>query len=425
MEPAPDHDILPPGAFPPGTTSHSHWHATAGEASLRLLDGVPRKADVVIVGLGITGAALALECVQQGLAEPGGIVIVEAREAAFGASGRNGGFVLGFPGVELLDWERDLGRPATLEVIHANRRNRDLVAGFVDAHGLPSQRGGSHYIAADAAEAALLDPCLALVREAVPGATDSITETVPGPDPTLGCRTYTVAGDIGIHPAIYAAAMARSSGAGILTGTPVRPEGVTEDAAGVRVETTRGTIRARHVFLAANAYATLFFARTAGFSPTPARNQVILFKIEGERDNRLWGNAIHYHRHGYDYWRQFPDGRMLLGGGRDKDKAGEETFDLAANARVLGYLEGELAPRLTGGRQIRVLRRWSGIMGMSPDGIPAAGRAAGSERIRFAAGFSGYGLGLHRVVAERLVESALGRGDLGPFGWEAGSRRLC
>src|SRR5215813_9885011 len=70
--------------------SVSYWQAEATSAAPRPLDA-RITADVAIVGAGITGVALALWLARVG-PRP---VVLEAREIAAGASGRNGGFLLG------------------------------------------------------------------------------------------------------------------------------------------------------------------------------------------------------------------------------------------------------------------------------------------------------------------------------------------
>ena len=49
-----------------------------------------------------------------------------------------------------------------------------------------------------------------------------------------------------------------------------------------------------------------------------------------------------YARYGYDYWRQLPDGRIVLGGGRDLGGEAEWSCEAQTTATVQSYLDGLL-----------------------------------------------------------------------------------
>lgn len=84
--------------FPqPFKSSVSHWQATnRGPTSLYLhnasVTSVPGSADIVIVGGGMMGASLSYFLTREGAEGRGkNIILVEAKDVASGASGRNGG----------------------------------------------------------------------------------------------------------------------------------------------------------------------------------------------------------------------------------------------------------------------------------------------------------------------------------------------
>lgn len=79
---------IPPG-LPRDNPTISCWQEPPDEiADYRSTDVLPDDADVVIVGAGISGASIAYNLLShdQGLK----VVLLEARQAASGASGRNG-----------------------------------------------------------------------------------------------------------------------------------------------------------------------------------------------------------------------------------------------------------------------------------------------------------------------------------------------
>jgi len=84
-----------PVTLPPSNPTKSYWQDPPDEiADLRTTEDLPDHADVVIIGSGITGAAVAWELLQeqQSLddAEKKSMVMLEARQACSGATGRNG-----------------------------------------------------------------------------------------------------------------------------------------------------------------------------------------------------------------------------------------------------------------------------------------------------------------------------------------------
>ena len=112
----------------------------------------------------------------------------------------------------------------------------------------------------------------------------------------------------------------------------------------------------------------------------------------------------HYGRHGYDYWQQLADGRIVAGGFRDSDLASEFTDEEATTPRIQSALERFLADLV--GRQLRITHRWAGIFGLVPDLLPVVGRVPGSDRLWVAGGYSGHGNVLG-FACGRLVAAAI------------------
>lgn len=89
---------IPPG-LPRDHPTTSYWQDPPDEiADHRTTPELPSQADIVIVGSGVSGATTAYNLLS---ADPNlKIVLLEARQAASGASGRNGGchgLVTSFP----------------------------------------------------------------------------------------------------------------------------------------------------------------------------------------------------------------------------------------------------------------------------------------------------------------------------------------
>jgi glycine/D-amino acid oxidase-like deaminating enzyme len=113
----------------------------------------------------------------------------------------------------------------------------------------------------------------------------------------------------------------------------------------------------------------------------------------------------HYGRHGFDYWHQPEDGRIVAGGFRDVSLQDEFTADEVTTPAVQQALEDFVTGLV--GQPLRVDYRWAGIFGMVLDFLPVVGRVPGREGLWVAGGYSGHGnvlgFGCGRLVARALL----------------------
>lgn len=63
------------------------------------------------------------------------------------------------------------------------------------------------------------------------------------------------------------------------------------------------------------------------------------------------------------------------------------------------------------GREVHPYERWAAMFGKSPDGLPAIGRAANSERLWLASGFGGNGVSFAALAAEIVAGALTGSPD--------------
>ena len=113
---------------------------------------------------------------------------------------------------------------------------------------------------------------------------------------------------------------------------------------------------------------------------TPTRGQVLVTEPLGE----LLFDRPHYARHGYDYWHQTPDRRLVVGGCRDATLELEYTDEDATTEPIQRELDG-FAAQLAGG-PVQVTHRWAGIWGTTPTCCRSWGpcldtMASGSRRL--------------------------------------------
>ncbi|HKP19552.1 MAG TPA: FAD-dependent oxidoreductase [Gaiellaceae bacterium] len=358
--------------------STSYWlDEPAPPIPQRRLDG---PADVVVVGGGVTGCAAALVLAEAGLR----VRLHEAREIAGGASGRNGGFAL-----------RGGAAPydVTIETIgreHAKRYwqlTEDALDRLEARAGDAFRRTGSLRLAGDEEERDALAVELEALRD-----DGFAAEWVEEP---LGGRFLAAIfhpGDGTLHPARWVRRLAVvAAEAGVEIRQHSRVDSIDNADADV-------------VLVATDGYPSGLLGRLEGLI-VPTRGQMIATEPLSER---LF-DCPHYGRHGFDYWQQMPDGRVLAGGFRDSALQDEFTAEEALTPQIQGALETFVAELV--GRPVPVTHRWAGIFGLVLDFLPVVGRVPGEERVWVAGGYSGHGNVLGLLCGELAARAVLGDAD--------------
>ncbi|HEU5439923.1 MAG TPA: FAD-binding oxidoreductase [Ktedonobacterales bacterium] len=401
--------------------STSFWQAEAQEEA-----DLPRfpallgetAADVAIVGGGITGCAAALWLARAGARA----IVLEARQVAAGASGRNGGFLLAGTAEDYAAAIARYGRERARRIWDFGVRNQRLAAdllGELAGHGWQSgfRRAGSLRIAASAAEFATHEASVPLLREdgwqAELVAQDHLPERIR---PFYRGGIY-YPGDGEIQPARFVAGLAMlasQAGATIHEQSPVT--GVERVAGGgLRVATASGAVSASHILLATNAWlpelAAMHGAEPLAGAITPTRGQMLVTAPIAERlfDCPCYANE------GYQYWRQLPDGRLVVGGWRDTSFETELTDDETPGVLVQDQLDAFVHETLAL-PDVTIERRWAGIMAFSPDGLPLVGALPGVVGVYVSGGYTGHGnasaILSARIAADLMLDRPNADADL-------------
>jgi glycine/D-amino acid oxidase-like deaminating enzyme len=152
---------------------------------------------------------------------------------------------------------------------------------------------------------------------------------------------------------------------------------------------------ARKLILATNGFA----GSQTGLDVLPARAQVLIttpilnLKVKG---------SFHLDS-GYYYFRNIGN-RLLFGGGRNLDKAGETTEEFGETALIQEELERLLKDVILPDVDFRIEHRWSGIMGVGPQKKPII--QAISPNVVCGVRLSGMGVALGSHVGAQLAEMA-------------------
>jgi gamma-glutamylputrescine oxidase len=337
-----------------------------------------------VVGGGVTGCACAHVLAKAGLR----VRVHEAREIASGASGRNGGFALR-GGAPAYDAARvQLGPDRAAALWRLTERYLDRLA---ELAGDAFWRTGSLRLGADPREREELEAEHDALRE--DGFAVEWREELSQP---LAGRFHGAMfhpQDGALQPARWVrrlAARAAEAGAELLE--HARVESLDE-------------LEAEHVVVATDGYtAGLVPALDAAVAPT--RGQVL---VTEPLERRVF-SCPHSARHGYDYWQQTPERRLVAGGFRDKALETENSAEETTTPLIQGHLE-RFVSELVGERPA-IEHRWAGIFGTTEDRLPLVGRLSGREGVWVSAGYSGHGNVMGLACGELVARAILG--DVAP-----------
>ena len=339
-------------------------------------------ADVAIVGGGITGCSCALALAEAGLR----VRLFETREIAGGASGRNGGFALRGGAAPYPVLAESIGSEATAELWEWTESELEQLAGVA---GDAFRATGSLRLAADDEERDELREEYEALRDA--GIAAEWRENLGAPIDRYPAALF--------HPPDGVLQPARL----------VRRIAERAATAGVEIHEHTGVVSpdetgADTVVVATDGYPSGLLGEIEGLI-VPTRGQV----IATEPIEELLFEIPHYGRHGYDYWHQRLDGRIVAGGFRDVSLDTEFTAEEVTTPVVQSALDRFVVEHV--GRPLRIDYRWAGIFGMVFDFLPVVGRVPGTDGLWIAGGYSGHGNVLGFACGRLVARAILGESD--------------
>ena len=389
----------------------SYYASTANDGGVRpTLDGAI-EAEVCVVGGGLAGLSTAL-----GLAERGvSVVLLEARRAGWGASGRNGGFVSGGFSKDLLSLEKQLGREHALRIHGLSWDAVSLIRKRIETYAIDCGP-----IVDGIVRASWFDDADELKRERDYMADVAGIEEEFWPREKLGEMLISERYYDGLfnprglqfHPLNYSlgvAAAAELKGARIFEGAPAIGHDL--EGATKTIRTEHGEVQAKTVVMTCGGYIAGLHRKLSG-AIVPVATYVAVTEPLG---NRLQSAiripyAIHDNRFALDYYRPLHDTRILWGGRVSVRQS--DPPDLA------GLMRGDLLkvyPQLEG---VKMETAWGGLMSYAAHKMPQIGEV--TPGVWHAMGFGGQGMNTTTMAGE-LIAAAIAEDDdsyrlFAPFG---------
>jgi len=396
----------------------SYWADVAGTAPAS--DGQINKdinVDVAIIGAGYTGLSTALH-----LARNYGIkaTVLEANKTAWGASGRNGGFILKSSGRKPYStmqsqWGEEVMRGIYNEMCAGVDTVKSLISEGIDCD---QQENGYIRVAHKPSMLKSLIDTASLQKKMFGYdvqvlSRDELHQQYMRDDNAYGAIRYQ--DGFGINPLKLAwgyQELAQKAGATIHCDSPVEQwRSVTSHTPGQSnqahqvLHTPNGIVKAKKVVIATNGYTPKSLHPLVKNRTLPVLSQVIVTQpLTSEQlaaCNFLTSNVIMDTRALKYYYRKLPDNRILFGGrGAITGKGAEDPY--YAN-RLLAVLKTNF-PALT---SIKYDYTWSGWLSMSLDDMPHIYQNE-QQNIFYAMGYCGSGVSFSVQAGKRLAQKVAG-----------------
>ncbi|MEH6589518.1 MAG: FAD-binding oxidoreductase [Halioglobus sp.] len=355
--------------------------------------------DICIIGAGFTGIATALTLAERGYK----VAVVEQHKVSWGASGRNGGQLIGGLSGEdtlLKYWGEGIadtlfeigyrGHSIIADRVAKYSIDCDFKHGYIDV-ALKSRQVADQHAWHNALSARGMQDDVRLVeREEL--------STLLGTDKYIGGLINNRNGHL--HPLNLCLGEARAAaelGTLIFEDSPVTQ--ITHGSRPV-VSTPRGTVSADSVILAGNAYHQLEQKSLSGLV-FPAGSYILatepLSDEEAAAINPL-DLAVCDQNAVLDYFRLSADKRLLFGG--RCNYSGREPKDIRAS--MLPRLRA-IYPQLAAKR---IDYAWGGNIGIVPNRVPLLGRS--SDNVYHCIGYSGHGVNMTHACGEIMADAVTG-----------------
>jgi gamma-glutamylputrescine oxidase len=353
-------------------------------------------ADALVIGAGIAGVSAALALQRRGL----NTLVLERYTVASGASSKAAGFLMRGAAENYAVAVDQHGRELARTLWRWTEENLEgLRKEGVEA--LPSYRRiPSCLLALEPTELAELKRSTTLLREDnfkvewIERGEDSVWSDPGRPRPGFPPLGGLVnPGDASANPYELVRFLAAKLERPVLEQQEVVSIGHDGGGAGpVTVRTANHAYTAPRVVLCTNAYLPLLLPAFAHLIQ-PRRGQMLALRAP-----RLRLDCSYYANHGYEYFRQTPDGTVVVGGRRGLFADREVGYEDRPTSCVQEALEAFARDALVlPPGPLDIVSRWAGTMGFSPDGLPLIGPLPGlwpDDSVWFCSACTGHGMSL-------------------------------
>ena len=396
--------------------NHSFWQYKHGAYSgnAALAPGA-YETDVLVIGAGYTGLTCAREIRKDDKTKR--VLVLEANDIGFGASGRNGGFNMTLFGVEpevtLLRWGKEKTREAQVYMQTAVQYVKELIE---------SENLDSDYEHTGMLRVAYTDRQVRRLKK-----TFQLLSDITGPgsfeyhdgeevQKRLNCPQIKGAiyePETGIlDPCKHVRSLkmlAEREGAEIYENTKVT--GISRDDTSSIVETDVARIKAKKLVIATNAWTHTLKSspRVPNVQAPVWTYQIVTEPLTPEQWESInWGEkmSIEDNRQLVHYMRITKCGRITMGGGSIGVEFNDKKMNLWKNEKTWDDLEKHLKWMFPALKDIKVYYKWGGCVSANVDMTPEIG-FIGDRNIIYSTGCIGHGVSLTQLNGKLLADLVL------------------
>lgn len=382
-----------------------------------------READVAIVGAGYTGLWTALELLT---ADPSlSVVILEAKVAGYGASGRNGGAVVAQVNGSREFWaRRGGGRDAAVRMERAIQNSVHEIGKVVERESIDCDyaANGILMVARTLLEARNFQAGVAEDRDYGFGPEDSrfldrneVLDRI-NVESALGARWSSHCASVDGGRLARGLAVAVERHGGVI----YENSEVTRIEPG-RADTARATVRARHIIRATEAYTGSLEGERRSVVPIHTSMLATEVLTESQLQQLRWtGHEALLAEHPFLHLQFTTDNRLTIGGDDPRVPyhwASRTDADGPASPKVVAHYVAELVSLFPFLEGVQVANSWQGVFGTTRQWAPHVSLDP-STGLGEAGGYVGEGLAASNLAGRTMRDLVLGRDtDLTRLPW--------
>ena len=417
--------LYEPMAYGRAPIADSFWPTTVAQIPEHGPVAGEVEADVAVIGAGFTGLNAALALAEAGC----DVVVLEAEQPGWGASGRNGGFCcLGGAKAGPSELLTRFGEEDTRAYYRAERAAIDHVAALLETHGIEADThsDGETLLAFRPKDMRVLEQlsdemrrfqqveCELLPREALAG------RGLASPE-FHGALTTPIG--FALNPMKYALGLAcavQKAGGRIFGQSPVTR--IASQAGRHLLTTPAGQVRAKRLVVATNGYSSDDLPGWMAGRYLPVQSNVLVTRplTEEELSAQGWTSLqmCYDTRHLLHYFRLMPDKRMLFG------LRGAMKTTPRAHAQTRAIARADFERIFPEWRHVETPHFWSGLLALARDLVPYAGPIEGMDNAWVAMCYHGNGVAMGSYAGRLLAAQILGDGPDTPNPLRSAPRRF-